>query len=339
MKVDAHLATKDLRSIPEMAKAAESCGFDGLLTSETAHDPFLPLALAAEHTSRIQLGTAIAVAFARSPVVVAHTAWDLAALSGGRFLLGLGTQVKAHIERRFSMPWGPPVPRLREYVQALRAVWRTWQEEVPLNFRGRFYTHTLMTPFFSPSPLAHPRIPVFIAGVNTGLCRLAGELCDGFFVHPLHTPRYLHHVVLPAIGSGLARAGRSRAEIEIAVSCFVATGRPGAEREEAINSVKRQIAFYASTPSYRIVLEVHGWQEIGERLQQMARYGQWREMGTLVTDEMLEAFAVVGPEEEIPSLLRARYDGLADRISWYREFSPEDAPRWRKAVEILKGIA
>jgi len=339
MKVDAHLHPKDLRSIPETARAAESCGFDGLLTSETAHDPFLPLALAAEHTSRIQIGTAIAVAFARSPVVVAHAAWDLAALSGGRFFLGLGTQVKAHIERRFSMPWGPPVPRLREYIQALRAVWRTWQEGVPLNFRGRFYTHTLMTPFFSPSPLAHPRIPVFIAGVNPGLCRLAGELCDGFFVHPLHTPHYLRQVVLPAIASGLGRAGRSRTDIEISVSAFVATGRTRDEVEEAVSSVKRQVAFYASTPSYRIVLEVHGWQEVGERLQQMARYGRWEEMGTLITQEMLEAFAVIGPEEEIPNLMRMRYEGLADRISWYREFSPEDAPRWRRAVEALKGRA
>ena len=226
MELDASLGTegKHLLDVDDTARAAEALGFAGLWTSETRHDAFLPLAIAANVTERIELGTSIAVAFSRSPMEVAQTAWDLQDLSEGRFILGLGTQVKAHIERRFSMPWDRPVARLREYILALRAIWQSFQTEGPLSFEGEFYRHTLMTPFFNPGPIEHPEIPVYIAGVNTRLAALAGELCDGFHVHPFHSPEYVRRTVKPAIAEGAEKEGRDPAEIDLATSVFVVTG-------------------------------------------------------------------------------------------------------------------
>jgi len=324
--------------VPAIARAAEDIGFDALWSSETQHDPFLPLVLAAEHSSRIQLGTAIAVAFARNPMNVAYMAWDLAAYSGGRFILGLGTQVKGHIQRRFSMPWDAPAPRLREFILALRAIWDCWQNGTPLNFRGEFYKHTLMTPFFNPGPIEHPHIPIFIAGVNKYLCRLAGELCDGFHVHPFHSAKYLREHIIPNIEKGLALSGRTRTDIQLTAPVFVISGEDEAELKAARESARTQIAFYASTPSYRPVLECHGWGEVGERLSRMAARGKWGEMPVQITDEMLEVFAVTGRWEELPALIQARYDGLLDRVMYYLPFTPEvDADRWRVAVEGFKG--
>ncbi len=330
MKIDVGILVPNLMDMPAAARAAEEIGFDGLWTSETQHDPFLPLALAAEHTSRIELGTAIAVAFPRSPTVLAQTAWDLANASHGRFILGLGTQVKAHIERRFGMVWESPAPKLREMILAMRALWQAWQGEGRVNFRGQFFKITLMTPFFNPGAIEHPDIPIYIAGVNEHLCRLAGELCQGFHVHPFHTVPYLRQVVLPNIERGAAAAGRSRKDLALSSAIFVASDEM--EREMA----RQQISFYASTPTYRAVLDVHGWGAIGQQLGALAARGKWDEMPALVTDEMLEQVAILAPLDEVPARIRARYEGLLDRITFYAPFSPEEAPRWRAVANAFK---
>ncbi|GAB4571149.1 MAG: LLM class F420-dependent oxidoreductase [Anaerolineae bacterium] len=333
MKFDVTIQPARLNDVPELARAVEEFGFDGLWTTETQHDPFLPLALAAQATRRVRLGTAIAVAFPRSPMVTAYTAWDLAAQSGGRFVLGLGTQVKAHIQRRFGVPWGKPGARLREYIQALRAIWHAWQTGEQLAFRGEFYEHTLMTPFFNPGPISHPEIPIYIAGVNTGLCQLAGELCDGLHVHPFHTIAYLREQIVPAVERGAAKAGRSRRDVELHCAIFVVTGRDETEMQQAANEVKQQLAFYASTYSYRAVLAQHGWEELGDRLSLLARQGRWAEMAAHISDDMLEAFAVVAPPEELAERVRERYEGLLDRVGYYHPFVPgERDDLWRHAL-------
>src|SRR5215211_4200727 len=268
MKLDASLGTEGryLRGVGETARAAEGLGFAGLWTSETKHDAFLPLAIAADATERIELGTSVAIAFSRSPMEIAQTAWDLQALSDGRFILGLGTQVKAHVKRRFSMPWDRPVARLREYILALRAIWQSFQSEGPLKFEGEFYRHTLMTPFFNPGPIEYPEIPVYIAGVNIRLATLAGELCDGFHVHPFHSPEYIRQTVKPVIKEGAEKENRNPEDVKLATSVFVITGETGEEVEEQREKMRSQAAFYASTPSYRVVLEAHGWEDTGQEL-------------------------------------------------------------------------
>jgi probable F420-dependent oxidoreductase len=320
----------DLKDVSALALAAEAIGFDAVWTSETQHDPFLPLTHVAAHTSRLHFGTAVAIAFARSPLIVAHTAWDLTKQSNGRFMLGLGTQVQAHIERRFGMTWSPPVPRLREYVQAIRAVWAAWQTGGKLNFRGSEYKLTLMTPFFSPGPIDNPDVPIFIAGVGTPLCRLAGEVADGFHVHPYHTRQYLSEVVLPAIAEGSQKAVRDRRSIEIATMAFVALSA------DEISAQRQQVAFYASTPSYRSVLDLHGWGKIGEELGSLAARGKWAEMPQLITDEMLETFVIIGDWDDVADKLHAKYDGLLDRVGLYRPFMPgvEDE-QWRLLVKRM----
>ncbi len=335
MKFDASLPPTSLRAIPDIARAAEAMGFDALWATETQHDPFLPLALAAEHSQRLHLGTAVAIAFARSPATLAYTAWDLADASGGRFILGLGTQVRAHIERRFGMPWpDSPVGKLRELVAALRAFWRTWQEGERLNFRGDYYKLTLMTPFFNPGPIQHPDIPIYLAGVNTGLCRLAGEVADGFHAHPFHSPEYLRQVVRPAIAEGAARAGRQSEAVRLSVTALVVT------QPEETDFVRSQIAFYASTPSYRPVMALHGWGEVADRLKALSRRGAWGEMAQLISDEMLETFAVAAPEAELGAALRARYQGLADRLALYIPFHPGSRDDlWRAVKAGLQGAA
>lgn len=329
MKIDTGFGVSsagDLHSIIDVAKRAASAGFDALWSSETQHDPFLPLALAAEHTKRIQLGTAIAVAFARSPTVIAHNAWDLQKLSGGRFVLGLGTQVKAHIERRFGMSWDQPAARLREYILAIRALWQCWQSGEKLNFRGEFFKLTLMAPFFNPGPLAQPHIPIFIAGVNAQLCLLAGELCEGFHVHPFHTPKYLAEFILPNIEQGLRKGERSRGDMQLASSVFVIGGDTEEERRRNRELVRQQISFYASTPSYHPVFELHGWKPIAGQLSALAARGRWQEMPALITDAMLAEFAAEGEWAKLPTMLLRRYDGLLDRIAYYFEL-PDDVAK------------
>jgi probable F420-dependent oxidoreductase len=317
LKLDASVPQVPLREIPGIAAAAELMGLDCLWTSETQHDPFLPCALIAEHTRTVHFGTAIAVAFARSPATIAQTAWDLASQSGGRFILGLGTQVKAHIERRFGMAWPDSVTgKLREQILAIRALWDSWQHNRKLKFRGSYYRLTLMSPLFNPGPISHPEIPIFIAGVNPGLISLAGELCDGLVVHPFHSPAYLREVVLPALGRGAEKSGRRRPEIQVSVSVFTATSDQEAE------SARSQIAFYASTPSYRPVMALHGWEETARLLSSHAARSEWDEMPQLITDEMLQTFCLVATSESLAADLRSRYTGLADRLGLYGPFVP-----------------
>ncbi|HEX8990679.1 MAG TPA: TIGR03617 family F420-dependent LLM class oxidoreductase [Anaerolineales bacterium] len=328
MNLDAALPDVPLKEVPALAQAAEEMGFDALWTSETHHDPFLPCALIAEHTRRLKMGTAIAVSFARSPANLAYTAWDLAAQSDGRFMLGLGTQVKAHIERRFGMPWPDSVTgKLREQILAIRALWDVWQNGAKLNFRGEYYKLTLMSPFFNPGPIAHPEIPIYIAGVNEGLATLAGELCQGFHVHPFHSPRYLREVILPAIQAGLHQKGRERKEISVSVTAFVATS----PEEETF--ARSQLAFYASTPSYRAVMALYGWDGVAQQLSAHAARGEWADMPALITDEMLHEFCLVTEEEHLAAGLRERYAGIADRLGLYSPFMPaERVERWRQLV-------
>lgn len=324
MKLDVGIAVdaNPLPTIAATARAADALGFAGIWTPETAHNPFLPLTLAAEHTTRIELGTAVAIAFPRSPMVTAQTAWDLAAFAPGRFILGLGTQVKTHIERRFSTPWDAPTARLRDYILALRAIWNAWQTGGRLNYRGQFYQHTLMTPFFNPGPISNPNIPIYIAGVNVGLAQLAGEVCDGFHVHPLHSARYLHEVLRPQITLGAQKTGRTLNAVTLAASVFVITGPDQATTDRLRETVRSQIAFYASTPTYRSVLECHGWAATGEQLSTLAASQRWGEMGALITDEMLDAFAVEARPDQLGRALRQRYNGLLDRLALYVPFVP-----------------
>jgi probable F420-dependent oxidoreductase len=339
MKLDAGLGTEGeyLRGIDRTARAAEDLGFAGLWTSETKHDAFLPLAIAANETHQIGLGTSVAIAFSRSPMETAQTAWDLQDLSAGRFVLGLGTQVKAHITRRFSMPWDRPAARLREYILALRAIWESFQTKGPLQFKGEHYRHTLMTPFFNPGPIDYPEIPVYIAGVNSRLARLAGEACDGFHVHPFHSPAYVTRTVKPAIAEGARHANRDPGQVTLATSAFVITGENREETTERRESVRSQISFYASTPTYRTVLEAHGWEEVGERLGTMAREKKWREMPALITDEMLATFAIEAAPDEIGPALKERYEGLIDRVALYLPFVPDEHDEfWQAVVESAR---
>ena len=339
MKLDASLGTEGdyLRGIDRTARAAENLGFAGLWTSETKHDGFLPLAIAANETDEIELGTSVAIAFSRSPMETAQTAWDLQDLSEGRFVLGLGTQVKAHITRRFSMPWEKPAARLREYILAVRAIWESFQTEGPLDFEGEFFQHTLMTPFFNPGPIDHPEIPVYIAGVNTRLARLAGEICDGFHVHPFHSPEYVRQTVKPAITEGAEAAGRDPGKVELATSAFVVAVGNEEEAREQRESIRAQISFYASTPTYHAVLEAHGWEEVGERLGKMAREKKWRDMPALITDEMLAAYAIEATPDEIGPALEERYSGLIDRVALYIPFVPGERDEfWQTVVRSIR---
>jgi probable F420-dependent oxidoreductase len=331
MKIDTTLAPVGLSAIPNLVRAVEAMGFNGIWTTETQHSPFLPGPLIAEHTREVQFGTAVAIGFARSPATMAYTAWDLSQASRGRFILGLGTQVKAHIERRFGMAWPDSVvAKLREQIGAIRAFWRAWQNGERLNYRGEYYKLSLMTPFFNPGPIETPNIPIYIAGVNTGLARLAGEVADGFHVHPLNSPHYLGEVLIPAIESGAAQRGRSRADIALSVSAFVVTS----PEERAFT--QQQIAFYASTPSYRRVFASHGWEEIAEALSGHASRGKWEQMPELISEEILRTFAVVADPGEVSVALRERYEGLADRLNLYIPFRPgERDDFWRGVVRAF----
>ncbi len=342
MKFDAALPPIQLKDVPAIAKAAEEIGFDALWTQETQHDPFLPCALIAEHTSKLNFGTAIAVSFARSPANLAYTAWDLAAQSGERFILGLGTQVKAHIERRFGMLWPESVTgKLREQILVMRALWDCWQNGTKLNYRGEYYKITLMSPFFMPSPLSplpsgegkgEGLIPIYIAGVNTGLAKLAGELCEGFHAHPFNSPRYLSKVMLPAIEEGAKKTNRKREDVMVSVTAFVATS------PEEENFARAQLSFYASTPSYRAVMDFHGWGEAAEKLSGHAAKGEWAEMPMLITDEMLNEFCLVTSPEKLASGLKKRYDGIADRLTLYSPFVPGERDEfWRELNKSFNG--
>lgn len=298
--------------------------------------------VAATSTASIDIGTAIAVAFPRSPMVTAQVAWELAEATGGRFILGLGTQVKAHNERRFSVrPFEHPGPRLREYVLALRAIFRAFQGEEPLAFEGDFYAFDLLPPFFAPGPIERPDVPVYVAGVNRWMARMAGEVCDGFHVHPFHSERYLREVVIPAIEEGAAAMGRSRADVKLACPVFAIVGDSDEEREGLRQMVKTQIAFYGSTRTYRPVFELHGWGDTTDRLREHQAEGDIGAMAGEITDEMLEAYAVEAPWDGIASAILDRYGGLVDRTFSYFaagawRASPEAADRWREVARQVR---
>ena len=325
MLVDAGMGS-DLAGAAAAALDAEDAGYDAIWSSESGHDPFLPLVIAAEQTERISLGTGIAVAFGRTPLVLAHSAWDINAYSGGRFMLGVGSQIKSHIEKRYSMPWSHPAPRMREYILAMRAIWDSWQLGAPLDFRGDFYTHTLMTPYFNPGPCEQGVPRVFLAAVGVGMTKVAGEVADGLLVHSFSTERYLREVMMPALGAGLTAAGRDRADVQVAYPVFVVTADDEAGMEAAAEATRRRIAFYGSTPAYRPVLDLHGWGDLQGELNALSRRGGWEAMGSLIGDDVLDAFAVSGTPEEVAAGLRARYEGVVDRISFNTPYQAGDAP-------------
>ena len=317
------------------AAEQERRGYDGILVPETSHDPFLPLLLAAQGTERIDLATGIAVAFARSPMTLAQTAWDLQDASHGRFILGLGSQIKPHITRRFSMPWSHPAPRMREMILAIRAIWACWNDGTKLDFRGDFYTHTLMTPFFNPGPNPHGDARIFLAGVGELMTEVAGEVADGFICHGFTTRRYLDEVTLPALEKGRTRAGRAMEGFELSGPMFVVTGRDEAEMAAAAKGVRGQIAFYGSTPAYRKVLDLHGWGDLQDDLNRMSKEGRWSEMGDLIDDEILREFAVVAPLDQVAAGLTDRWGDALSRISFYTPYE-SDTSQWDKVIADLK---
>jgi probable F420-dependent oxidoreductase len=328
LKLDVGMLTHDLGAMADYSRKVEALGYDCLWSAETQHDPFLPLAVAAAATSHIRLGTNIATVFSRSPMVSALIAWDLQKASGGRFTLGLGTQVKAHNERRFSVKFESPGPRMAEAVRAIRAIWDCWQHGTKLDFKGLFYTFDLMTPFFNPGPIEHPKIPIYIAAVNPFMCGVAGEHCDGMHVHPFNSPKYLREVVQPAVNAGLARSGRTRKDFTYATSSFVVVGDTHEERSEQAQMVKQQIAFYGSTRTYQAVLECHGWGDLTAKLHRKSIEGDWKGMADLITDEMLDTYAVTAPYDRLQAAMDGRYAGLLDRTALYQPYPPrQDDPR------------
>ncbi|HXC91116.1 MAG TPA: TIGR03617 family F420-dependent LLM class oxidoreductase [Stellaceae bacterium] len=315
MRVFTTLPQENLREIAAAAQAVEADGYDGVIATENKHDPFLALAIAGAVTSRVELHTGVAIAFARSPMAVAQVGWDLAGATAGRFVAGLGSQVRAHNERRFSVPWTPPAPRMREYVQALRAIWRCWQTGERLNYEGEHYRFTLMTPNFTPEPIAAPPPAVMIAAVGPAMLRVAGEECDGVKLHGFCTRRYIEEAVMPRLAAGLAKAGRRRANFEVSGGGFIATGPDDATVARMFEWVRQRVAFYGSTPAYYPVLAVHGLEDLGLKLNAMVRQGKWAEMASEVPDDVVHLFAAVGRWDEIAKAIGERFGGLADAIN------------------------
>lgn len=313
LQIDADLPRLST-DVVEAAVAAEERGFDGLWTHETDGDAFLPVPLAAEHTDSVSIGTRIALSFTRSPMVLAYMAWDLARYSGGRFILGLGTQVKGHNERRFDVGWSAPGPRLREVVESLRHIFDVFQGEAELDYEGEHYSFSLMTDVFDAGPIEHLDVPIYIAGVNEYNLRLAGELCDGLVMHPFNTPAYAEDVVGPTVAEGADREDRSMDEVDLSAAPFVVTGESDEEMAEQREEVRRRIAFYGSTRTYHDVLAHHGWEDVGMELHELSKAGEWAAMADLVTDEMLAAFAVEAPPHELLDAVEDAYGGIADRV-------------------------
>ena len=334
MKIDVGLRSADLRALGSEAAAYERLGVDGLWSYETGHDPFLPLFAAALATERVSLGTGIAVAFARTPFAMAQIAWDLQRASGGRLLLGLGTQVRAHVERRFSAAFEHPAARIVDYIRCLRAIWDTFQNGARPTYEGRFYRFTLISDFFNPGPIEHPEIPISLAGVGEPMAHAAGEVADGFHVHPLHSLGYLRDVVRPAIADSARAAGRDPALVDLIASVFIVAGATETERRAAESYARQQIAFYASTPTYRPFLAYHGFEELGKELSALARNGRFAEMPARVPDALLEAVVVSAEPAGLGEALRARYaGGLVQRVSPYAPI-PADDPGGRLAALV-----
>jgi probable F420-dependent oxidoreductase len=315
----------DLTALTDQVSRAERVGFDGVWSTEVGRDPFLPLALAAQQSTSLGLGTAVAVAFARNPMTVATTAHDLQSLSSGRFTLGLGSQVKAHVTRRYGMPWSAPADRMREFILALRAIWACWQEGGRLDFEGTYYRHTLMTPMFRPPPNPWGPPPVLLAAVGPRMTRTAAEVADGLLVHSFVTQRYLQEVTLPQVAAGVEASGRSAENVTVCLPGLVATGRDEEAITSAMTAVRSQVAFYGATPTYRAVLDLHGLGDLHEELHQLSRKGEWQAMNDLVDDAVLDLFAVSGPPGEVGAEIRRRFEGSVDRFTVYTPYDlPED---------------
>lgn len=335
MKIYTTAPLEDPRDARTTFPRLEAIGYDGAFSFEAKHDPFLPLVLAAEHTQRLRLGTAIAIGFARNPMNLANLAWGLQAISGGRFLLGLGSQVRPHVQNRFGMPWSKPARRMREMVQAIRAIFARWEGQAELDFRGEFYRHTLMIPAFDPGPHPFGPPPIYTAGVGPLMTAVAGEVADGFFGHPFNTRESLLANVIPAIETGLARSGRDRSQIELIMATLVVTADREDEFERVKLAARKQLAFYGSTPAYRPTLDQHGWGDLHLELNRLSKQNRWDEMTDLIEDEVLEAIAVVGPRKEIAGKLRARLEGIADGVSLTHNRAP-DPEQWADVVAELR---
>ncbi len=330
MRVSMVLPVEDWRACPEAARAAEADGFDAVTANELRHDPFAPLAFAALATSRVQLATSVAIAFPRSPMIVANQAWDLARHSGGRFVLGLGSQVKAHNERRFSTPWIAPAARMGEYVESLRAIFRCWETGGPLDHRGKYYNFTLMTPEFRPPPLGFAPPPIALAAVGPLMQRAAARHADSVRLHGFATRAYLEQVVEPLLATELEAAGKPRAGFEVTGGGFIATGPDRAAVAAAAEKIRYRVAFYGSTPAYRGVFDLHGLSDLGVRLNALSREGKWSEMAALVSDETLDLFCARADYDGLPDAIARRFGGLVDTVAL--EFPPATPAATRRAV-------
>lgn len=335
MKIYTTAPLEDPRRARTLYRELEDIGYDGGFSFEAKHDPFLALAVAAEHTSRLRLGTAIAIAFARNPMNLANLGYDMQSISGGRFVLGLGSQVRPHIEKRFSCTWSQPAERMKEIVQAIKAIWDCWEGKGSLDFRGQFYQHTLMIPAFNPGPNPYGPPPIFTGGFGPRMTAVAGEVSDGFIAHPFNTRRSLLENTLPVLEQGLAKSGRSRAALEVMCATLVVTADTAEALEASKLAARKQLAFYGSTPAYLPTLACHGWEGLHQELNQLSKAGRWDEMTALIGDDILNEIAVVGERHEIPGKLRARLEGIADSVSITHNRCPDPA-HWADVVQALK---
>jgi probable F420-dependent oxidoreductase len=340
LRIETTVVAPTIPAIAEAARRLEDAGYDSVVTAEAGHDPFLPLMTIAEHTQSLRFGTGVAIAFPRSPFVTAQIAWDLQRFSGGRFMLGLGTQVKGHNERRYSTAWpSPPGPRLREYILCLKAIFKTFQSGARPDYTGKHYQFTLISPFFNPGANETGDVPIYISAVNRFNCRLVGEVCDGIRMHTFNTAKYTKEVIIPEIKAGAAKAGRKFEEIDIVGGAFIITGKNEEEVEKAKAPVRQQLSFYASTRAYHPVLEVHGWQDVGQQLFRLSMEGNWPEMSKAITDDMLEEFAVIGTYDELVPKIRERYAGVVTTLDFgFGARSPEERERLDDIVQELKKL-
>jgi probable F420-dependent oxidoreductase len=334
MYVDAALTTTDLHAVPEAARNIEATGYDGIFSFEGPHDAMFPLLLAAEHTERVQLTTAVVIAFARNPMTLAQSAYDLQLASRGRFNLGLGTQIKPHIEKRFSMEWSKPAARMREMVLAIRAIWARWHEGTKLDFQGDFYTHTLMTPFFDPGPNPYGLPRIFLGGVGPLMTEVAGEVADGFMIHPFSTEKFMRETTMPALQHGLDKSGRDRTDLEIAFPSMVIVAESDEELAKGRDAMRPRLAFYGSTPAYKRVLDAHGWGDLQPELNRLSKTGDWATMASMITDEIVETFVVSGTPEQIAPRLNERYGDLVQRVS----FDTPDKLGAEGVARVLEGF-
>ena len=329
----------DLKSVPERARKLEALGYDIVSVGETQHNPFLPMTLVAEHTERMRFATSVAIAFPRVPHITANIAWDLANYSGGRFVLGLGTQVKGHNERRFSVPWAPPGPRLRDYINCMRAIWDSWQNGTKPDYEGEYYQYKLTSPFFNPGLIEHPNIPVIVSAVNPFNARLAGEVCDGIAIHGFSTFKYIREVLIPAVHECARRAGKDPAKSEVRGGGFIVTGRTEEEVAKAKERSRRQISFYASTRSYGNVMKLHGWADEAAQLHRLSIEGKWDDMVGLITDDMMEEFCVIGTWDEMPTRMKEKFAGINTQVNFAAEpTNPDEEAQIKEIIAELRKI-